>query len=229
MTREHKIQQTALQCAKYLDNMLRRIGNHQQKNVPTKHLTDYFSEGGYLPHIEDSISVKDVVFGRGTSDSYEVPNETILIGRGDDGYFGYTKSHTKEVIALALTYRFLDMKLPYRAIGMSKKSCHNGMYASDIWGIIDNHKHLEHIFSSCLDIKYNYEQYLENPFYEMFFCGKNLGEFKDEMGYCSTEEEYICELFLTELEYKFKSFTIFSTVDDVFSMDKVNYSFILDS
>ena len=118
------------------------------------------------------------------------------------------------------------MKLPYDNIGMSRKSGHQGMYASEIRDIMDGYKHLEYILGSCLDIEYDYEKDLEVSFYEMDFCGNDLGEFKDEMAYCSTEEEYICELFLAEFESQFKSFTIFSTPEDVFSIDKVNSSSI---
>ena len=226
MSTKQALEQRSLQYARYLDNMLRLKGSSKHLDIPTEHLTDYFSEGGELPHIEDGISVRDVVFGPGSSDSDKIPDEIILIGRGDDGFFGYTKSHPREVIALALAYRFLDMKLPYDKIDMSRKSGHHGMYASEFWDIMDEHKHLERLLEPCMDIEYDYEKDTEVSFYEMDFCGKDLGEFKDEMAYCSTEEEYICELFLADFESKFKSFTIFSTPDDVFSIDKVNSSSI---
>ena len=211
----------ALQCAKYLDNMRRLKTGSKHPDVPTDHLTDYFSEDGELPHIEDDISVRDVVFGPNYSEGDSDCDETILIERGDDGYFGYTKSHTTEVIALALTYRFLDMKLPYKETIRTKHSDHCGLYASDIVYIMDDHKHLEDILKGCTKIEYDYERDIETSFYAVKFCGEDLIIFNDDMDYCTTDEEYICELFLTDLESKFKSFTIFSTPNDVFSLDKV--------
>ena len=227
MDTEQKHQTLALQCAKYLDNMLRLKGDEKHNDVPTDHLTDYFQDGE-LPHIEDGISPRDIVFGPGVleNDNDEIPGEYILVGRGSDGYFGYTKSHTTEVIALSQAYRFLDMKLPYDKIGMSRKSGHSGMYASEMWDIMEEYKHLNHILESCLDIEYDYEKDTEVSFYELDFCDNDLGEFKDELAYCAVEEEYICELFLGGVETKFKSFTIFSTPEDVFSVDKVNSSSI---
>ena len=211
--------------------MLRLKDILKNKDVPTDHLTDYFCKGGKLPSLKDGISVIDVVFGPNyiecdENDIDAVLDEHILLGRGIDGYFGYTKSHPQEVIALALSYKFLDMKLPFNELGMSRKSGHHGIYSSKIWDIIDEHKHLEHLLEPCLDIEYDYEKDTEVSFYEMDFCGNDLGKFKDDMVYCSTDEEYICKLFLEGFCSKFKSFTIFSTPEDVFSVDKINSSSI---
>ena len=211
------LEKTSLQYAKYLDNMIRRTPENKYKDVPTEHLTDYFPYGE-LPHIEDGISVIDIVFGP------VLYNDEACcdIGRGFDGYFGYTKSHTKEVIVLALAYRFLDMKLPYKEISMTIKSGHNGLYASEINRIMDEYKHLEYTLDLCTEIEYDYENDFEISFYELNFCGHDLGKFKDEFEYCSTYEEYICELLLSGLESKYKSFTIFSTPYNVFNVCKVN-------
>jgi hypothetical protein len=224
------LEQVALQHANFLENMIRKTSFH--KNVPTEHLSDHFSTG-ILPIIEDSISAKDIIFGPQNHDDEdhdedhdEVLDEIILVGRGEDGYFGYTKTNPYEVIAIALAYRFLDMKLPYDNIGMSRKSGHQGMYASEILDIVDEHTHLEHLLKPCLNIEYDYEKDLEVSFYEMYFCSENLGDFTDKIDYCSTNEEYICELFLRECEFKYKSFTIFSKPEDVFSIHQVNSSSI---
>jgi len=209
------LEQVALQHANFLENMIRKTSFH--KNVPTEHFSNHFSTG-ILPSLEDSISAKDIIFGPQNHDEDydEVLDEIILVGRGDDGYFGYTKTNPYEVIAIALAYRFLDMKLPYEELEMSSNSGHYGMYASDISYIIDKHKHLKNILSECLDVEYDYEKDIEVSFYEMYFCRKNLGDITDVIGYCSTNEEYICELFLRECEFKYKSFTIFSKPEDVF-------------
>ena len=44
MTAVQELQQTALQCAKYLKNM--EGDGPKYLDVPTEHLTDYFSKGG---------------------------------------------------------------------------------------------------------------------------------------------------------------------------------------
>jgi len=222
--------QTALQCAKYLDNMVRLTEGAKHPDIPTEHLTDYFSKGGKLPYIENrfgSLTIKDIVFGPGSSenDNDEIPDEHILVGRGSDGFFEYTITHTLEVIALAQAYRFLDMKLPYKDVGVSRNSGHSGMYASEICDIMGKYKHLAHILEPCLDIEYDYENDRECSFYEVNFYTKDLGLFNDD--YC-VDEEHICDLFLKDLEEvpnSFEKFTIFRTIDDVFWVTKVSYAY----
>ena len=230
MTAIEELQQTALQCAKYLKNM--EGDGPKYLDIPTEHLTDYFSEGGKLPYVdrlESSLTIKDIVLG--PSEGYtigwydEIPDEHILVGRGTDGFFGYTITHTLEVIALALAYRFLDMKLPYKDVGVSRNSGHSGMYASEIEYIMDKYKHLTHILEPCLDIEYDYENDRETSFYEINFYTKDLGLFNDD--YC-VDEEHICDLFLKDLETfpnSFKKFTIFSKIDEAFWATKISYAY----
>lgn len=226
MTAKEELQQTALQCAKYLKNM--EGDGPKYLNVPTEHLTDYFSEGGKLPYVdrlESSLTIKDILFGPTDGENDEIPDEHILVGRGSDGFFEYTKTHTLQVIALALAYRFLDMKLPYNDVGVSHNSGDSGMYASEIEYIMEKYKHLKHILEPCLDIEYDYENDRETSFYEINFYTKDLALFKDD--YCE-DEEHICDLFLKDLENipnSFKKFTIFSKIDDAFWVTKVSYAY----
>jgi hypothetical protein len=188
-----KLQEEALQWAKYLDNMMRRgyyndademplppiegfpyIDNRKYRPIWNKYVDDDISDYYML---EDGISAKDIIFGP-SNEKHEdkIDDEYILLGRGADNYFGYTISRPAEVIAIGKTYKFIDLNLP--------------------------------LFNTS--------------FYETHFCGEDLGNFNDELNAFNTIEEYIGQTFLEDVYVgKYKSFTMFSTVEDVFTIDEV--------
>ena len=224
-------QEEALRWAKYLDNIFRR-GYYNDDDemplppidgIPTEFLNDTCDIEEKMEYIklEDGLSVKDIIFGPSKE---QIEDEYILIDRGPDDYFGYTISHPEEVIALGKTCKFIDLKLPFSEIGVSRKSGHSGMYASEFTEVDEEYTHLKFALND-VEITYrhdSYDQLDENSFYKFLFCGEDLSYFKDELDAFYSIEEHIAQLFLEDIyDGKYKSFTIFSTSEDVFSIDQV--------
>ena len=246
-TTKHELQAEALQWAKYLDNMMRRGYYNDDdddemplppfEGIPSESHSDYWDvrvgHNEDLPKLEDGLSAKDIIYGPSEE---QIEDEYILIGRDKDDYFGYTISHPEEVIAIGKTYKFLDLKLPFSEIGVTQKSSHSGMYASEFTDkiydsngissddVYDSFSHLKFAFED-VGITYrndSYDPMDENSFYKLYFCGEDLGAFKDELDAFNTIEEHISQLFLEDIYVgKYKSFTMFSTPEDVFSIDQV--------
>lgn len=238
-----KLQEEALKWAKYLDNIFRRGYYNDDdemplppiEGIPTEFLNDTCDIEEKMEYIklEDGLSVKDIIFGPSND---QIEDEYILIDRGSDNYFGYTISHPEEVIGLGKTCKFIDLKLPFSEIGVTSKSGHSGMYATEFTNKVydrngitrgevdEEYTHLKFAFDD-VGITYRNESYYpldENSFYKLYFCGEDLAHFKDELDAFNTIEEHISQLFLEDVYVgKYKSFTMFSTPEDVFSIDQV--------
>jgi len=191
-----KLQLEALQWAKYLDNYFRRGFYNDDSEIPLPSI-----EG--IPCIEDrkhNIKGNDYI------------SEYFMI---EDGI------SAKDIIFGPLHYKNRHNQIDHEYILIDRG-------ADDYFGYTLSHPaEVIAIGKTCkftyLNIPYGlYQPYYEISFYEIYFCGVDLNIFKDDLDAFDTIEEHISQIFLDDTyEGKFKSFTLFSTPEDLFTIEQV--------